>query len=462
MTQAAGRNPAEPAVTAPLAEFSAGLKASAVPAHVLDVGKHCLLDWLGVTLAGASEPLSLMLTEQVLAEGGAPQATLVGSGHRVSATQAALVNGATGHALDFDDVLEAMIGHPTVPVLPVLLALAERDGYDGGAVLAAFAAGVETEARIGHLVGSSHYAKGWHATGTIGAFGAAAAAANLMGFDAEATARALGIAGTQAAGLKAMFGTMCKPLHAGKAAQNGLLAAELARRGFTSRPDVLDCAQGFTDTASTTAAPAAAIKDLGQTFHLPKVLFKYHAACYGTHPSIEAARSILRDPAFKADEVDRVEVKVEPACLKMCNIPTPTTGLEAKFSLRHNVGLALTGMADGSLGIYDDDKISQPVVAAMREKVDVIASEALKNFQSEVIVHLKNGAVLRDRADVSVPNEDLADQWSKLVTKFHALADPVIGPARAAEVVARVEGFERETDVGARMALCVAEQKFDA
>src|SRR5215203_7194419 len=230
--------PSVPAATAGLTgRLVAGvrdLRYDDLPADVIVIAKHCLLDWLGVTLAGSREPLAQMLRDEVAEQGGRPQATLIGTDARASTQQAALVNGAASHALDFDDVHLVMNGHPSVPVLPALLALAEAHDGDGRALIAAFVAGVEVECRIGALVMPGHYNAGFHATGTLGAFGAAAACAHLLALDTDQWQIALAIAGTQAGGLKAMFGTMCKPLHAGKAAANGLLAATLAARGFTA------------------------------------------------------------------------------------------------------------------------------------------------------------------------------------------------------------------------------------
>ena len=322
MRQTAGREAETPHVTHELARFASGIRYEDLPADARFMARQCLLDWLGVTLAGSQEPLALMLRAEAAEEGGAPRATLFGGGARTSMGQAALVNGAAGHALDFDDVLGAMTGHPTAPVAPAALALAEGRGLDGRRVIAGIVAGIEVEARLGRVLGDSHYAKGWHATGTVGAFGAAAAAANMLGLDAEQTARALGIAGTQAAGLKSMFGTMCKPLHAGKAARNGLMAATLAERGFTSRDDVLDCVQGFTDTQTETFRPEALLEEPDR-FHILDTLFKYHPACYGTHATIEACLALAENPAFDAGNVERVEVKVPMSALRMCNIPAP-------------------------------------------------------------------------------------------------------------------------------------------
>src|ERR1051326_6442424 len=197
--------------------------------------RQCVLDYVAVTLAGASEPLTAMVLAEMQEQGGAAEATVVLHGGQLPALSAALVNGTAAHALDYDDVNLAMPGHPSVAILPALLALGEATRASGADLMAAFCAGYETQCGIGLLVAPAHYDDGFHATGTIGAFGAAVACAHLMKLDAAQTAHALGIAGTQAAGLRSLFGTMCKPFHAGKAAQNGALGARLAKRGFVAR-----------------------------------------------------------------------------------------------------------------------------------------------------------------------------------------------------------------------------------
>src|SRR6516162_10699021 len=206
----------------------------------------------------------------------------------------------------------AMTGHPSVVLLSALLALAEERGSPGRDVLAAFVAGYELQCRLGLLLAPGHYnVLGFHATATLGSFGAAAACAHLLGLDAERFATALGIAGTQAAGLKSMFGTMCKPLHAGKAAYHGLLAARLAQRGFTSRGDVVECAQGFARTHSPDFNPADALADPPGGFHIRNNLFKYHAACYMTHAPIEAARKLREQHALTPDRIARIHLSLD-------------------------------------------------------------------------------------------------------------------------------------------------------
>jgi 2-methylcitrate dehydratase PrpD len=212
-------------LTRAIAEQAAAVDYNALPETVRALARQCVLDYYGVALAGSDDPLVAILLDEFSEAGGAGQAGIIGHAARLPVLSAALVNGAIGHALDYDDVNLAMPGHPSVAILPGLLALAEQRRSSGSEVIAAFVAGYETACRIGMALRPGHYNLGFHATGTVGAFGAAAACARLLGLDADATAQALGIAGTQAAGLKSQFGTMCKPFHAGKASQNASRAS---------------------------------------------------------------------------------------------------------------------------------------------------------------------------------------------------------------------------------------------
>ncbi len=335
-------------LTRTLAERAVAVTYDALPDEVRELARQCVLDYLGVGLAGADDDLVRILLEEASEAGGTAQAGVIGHGTRLPVLSAALVNGAIAHALDYDDVNLAMPGHPSVAVLPALLALAEEKKASGKAVIAAFVAGYETCCRIGMTLRPGHYNRGFHATGTVGAFGAAAACAHLLGLDAEATARALGIAGTQSAGLKSQFGTMCKPFHAGKAAQNGLLAARLAARGFSSRPDIVECAQGFAATHSPDFVPEKALAEPKRGYHIFNNLFKYHAACYMTHAPIECGRQLRQQGVAPAD-IAAIDLKLHHATDKVCNIPAPADGLEAKFSLRQTVAMALSGVDTASL-----------------------------------------------------------------------------------------------------------------
>src|SRR5437868_8003471 len=334
-------------LTRTLADQASTVRYDGLPEPVRALARQCVLDYYGVALAGADDPLATILLDELAEAGGAAQASVIGHKAKLPALSAALVNGAIGHALDYDDVNLAMPGHPSVAILPGLIALAEQRRASGKDVIAAFVAGYETCCRIGMALRPGHYDRGFHATGTIGAFGAAAACAHLLGLDAEATMRALGIAGTQAAGLKSQFGTMCKPFHAGKASQNGLLAARLAARGFSSRPDLVECEQGFPPTHGPDFRPEAALADPPNGFHIFANLFKYHAACYLTHGPIECARSLRERHGVTPDQVARMTLSLDRSCDRVCNIPAPTDGLEAKFSLRQNVAMALSVVDTG-------------------------------------------------------------------------------------------------------------------
>src|SRR5579863_8352449 len=310
-------------LTKVLANQASAVSYDALPEPVRALARQCVLDYFGVALAGAADPLAAILLDELAEAGGAAQASVIGHKARLPALSAALVNGAIGHALDYDDVNLAMPGHPSVAILPGLLALAEDRHSSGREIIAAFVAGYETACRIGMALKPGRYDRGFHATGTVGAFGAAAACARLLGLDAEATARALGIAGTQAAGLKSQFGTMCKPFHAGKAAQNGLLAARLAARGFSSRPDLVECEQGFALTHGPDFRPEAALADPAGGFHIFANLFKYHAACYLTHGPIECARAIRqqagREQPATQEEIEHITLRLDESCERVCN-----------------------------------------------------------------------------------------------------------------------------------------------
>jgi 2-methylcitrate dehydratase PrpD len=246
-------------LTRALAEQARTLSFGDIPEEIRTWARQCVLDYIACGIAGSSDELTKILVAELREQGGRESATLFGHAGRLPAASAALINGAAAHALDFDDVNLAMPGHPSVAILPALLALAEECGASGQQVLTAFVAGYELQCRVGRVLAPGHYdGLGFHATATIGSFGAAAACSHLLGLGQEKFVTALGIAGTQAAGLKSMFGTMCKPLHAGKASYHGLVAAKLAHRGFTSRPDVLECQQGFASTHSPDFHPERA------------------------------------------------------------------------------------------------------------------------------------------------------------------------------------------------------------
>jgi 2-methylcitrate dehydratase PrpD len=443
------------AVTRAIVDRALAIRTAAVPADVRAVAKQCILDWFAVSLAGADEPLVRMLVDQAVEDGGSPQAGIVGRKLKVSTRQAALINGSISHALDYDDVNFAMGGHPTVAALPGVLALAEAKKLPGDALLAAFIAGYETLCRVGRLVAPGHYARGFHATATVGSFGSAAGCAHLLGLDAEATARALGIAGTQAAGLKSQFGTMCKPLHAGKAAENGLVGAQLAARGFTSRTDILECVQGFADTQSPDFNPDAALEEPRMGWHVRANLFKYHAACYLTHAPMDAARALRAEHRLKPADVRRVIVRIDSGADKVCNIPTPKTGLEAKFSLRLTTAMALAGADTAAPGTYVDATAARPDLVQLRDRVQIELVNDWPHSQADVVVELNDGRRLEKSCDTGIPAADVALQGERVRAKFMSLAVPVLGQAGAEQLAAAVEDVEGLKDAGELMTLTI-------
>ncbi|MGD9617719.1 MAG: MmgE/PrpD family protein [Alphaproteobacteria bacterium] len=435
-------------LTRTLAQQASAVSYDALPENVRALARQCVLDYYGVALAGADDPLVSILLDELAEAGGNPQASLIGRSMRLPALSAALVNGAIGHALDYDDVNLAMPGHPSVAILPGLMALAEQRQRSGRDVIAAFVAGYETACRMGSALRPGHYDLGFHATGTVGCFGAATACAHLLGLDAEATSRALGIAGTQAAGLKSQFGTMCKPFHAGKASHNGLLAARLASRGFSSRPDIVECEQGFALTHGPDFRSEKALADPPGGFHILANLFKYHAACYLTHGPIETARAIRDRHHVAPDQITRVTLKLDRSCDRVCNIPSPTDGLEAKFSLRQTVAMALAGVDTASLGAYSPATANDPDLVALREKVALVFQDNWPQAAAEIAVALSDGNVLRASHDAGVPSADIRAQGDRLAAKFDALAEPVLGAARARELRRAIEGFDTLADAG--------------
>lgn len=414
--------------------------------------KHALLDWLGVTLGGSHDPLVDILIADAIAAGEAGRARLVGRHARTTQSFATMINGAAGHALDYDDVNKRLHGHPTVPVVPALLAIAEQNGATGRAILESFVVGYEVECLVGEMMGLAHYDHGWHATATVGTFGAAAGAARLLGLDARQAAMALGIAATQAAGLKSMFGTMCKPLHAGKAALNGLMAARWASRGFTSRNDALECAQGFGLTQSTDFKALPIRPDPAAPYAVEENLFKYHAACYLIHSSVEAVR-VLRDKhGVAAADVAAVTTHVDSQHRQVCDIPEPTTGLEVKFSIRHCIAMALNGMDTGDGANFTDEIANREDLVDLRRKVDLKDMAHDNRYAAEVAVTLKNGTNLSESFDVGAPAADLDAQEARLTAKFLALAEPVIGAVRTEQTVQLVRELDTADGVEALMA----------
>jgi 2-methylcitrate dehydratase PrpD len=438
-------------ITQQLCEAIKKLKFDDLPADVMDEAKLCLLDWLGVTLGGANEPLTKILIEVAGMTGGEKQASVIGHAHKDSMLNAALINGSASHALDFDDVHFQMMGHPTVPVMPALLALAEVKNSSGRDVLTAFVTGFEAECRIGSSVLPFHYQQGYHATSTIGRFGAAVACAKLLDLDVERINHALGLAGTQAAGLKQVFGTMAKPFHAGKAAMDGLLAALLAEKGFTCSDDILTGDMGFCKVLSPDSNPEMIEDGFGKNFAIRNVMFKRHASCFETHPTIDAALE-LREK-IKLEDIEEVFVQTVPVAVEIAGKPEPRTGLEGKFSVAYCAALAL---ADGGTGEenFTDAKVTSAQLASLTKKVRVQANEDFGITQAEIKVRMKDGRELQSRGDTMESSADKDKRKSDLVRKFRSFGERLLPSGNADAIIESVNTLETQSSITSLISLC--------
>jgi 2-methylcitrate dehydratase PrpD len=430
-------------LTVDLAKRSAALRFDLLPDDVIAMARLCVLDWLGVTLVGSREPAPRILLQTLAPRAVEDGASVFGHGIRVSPQQAALINGTSSHVLDFDDVNATLIGHPSVAILGAVLALAESLHSSGPEFLCAFVAGYETACRVAAAVGPVSYLRGFHHTGTIGTLGAAAACARLLSLDADRTATALALAATQAAGLGCMVGTMAKSFHAGKACENGLLAALLARNGFTATESAVECAKGFAATASGECDAAAALAEPAMGWHILNNLFKFDASCYMTHSTLAGIRDLRAQHEFCAADVAEIRVHLGELEYATCALPSPATGLEVKFSVAHLAAMAALGK---STMVIDDAAARDPATVALRDKV-VVTDDGASGAPSRVEVTLDDGRRLTTARDVNTPESDLALQRERLEQKFRTITTPHLGADRAEAMVAGVQTPAAALDV---------------
>jgi 2-methylcitrate dehydratase PrpD len=440
-----------------LAERCARLQWQDLPASAVHWAKVGLLDTLGVTLAGSREPAARIAVASLdLAPG---PSLLLGSRQRVGALDAALVNGTAAHALDFDDCNNTLGGHPSAPVLPALLALAESAPTNGRDFLLAYVAGFEVETKIALAVNFHHYQKGWHPTATLGVFGAAAACARLMGLDAQRTATALAIAASFASGIKANFGTMTKPLHVGHCARNGLLAARLAQRGFSANSQrVFEHEHGFLDVFNGpgTYDVARAISAWAAPLDIvaPGIAIKQYPCCGSTHPALDAMLRLVREQRLQAADVERVEAWIHPRRLQHTNRPKPCSPLDAKFSLQYVLARALV---DGHVALQDFEASAHqdPRVLAVLPRIAVAGCDAgmfdaANHFGGRVRVTLRSGAVHEATVDQALGRtSDHPLPQPLLEEKFALCAQSVLSAATAAAVAALVWRLEEIEDLSA-------------
>lgn len=432
-----------------------------LPPEAVHWAKIAIRDTLGCALAGAREPCAAIV-EETLGESAGP-ALIFGSLRRAPPLDAALVNGTAAHALDFDDLNDSLGGHPSAPILPALLALAEQVDADGRRFLAAFVAGFEAEARIGRGVNFHHYEKGWHPTATLGVFGAAAACSHLLRLDDAKTAQALALAVSLASGVKANFGTMTKPLHVGHTARSGLFAALLARGGFTANPGALEHKQGFLTVFNGAGNfdAEAILRDWGRPYDIvsPGIGIKQYPCCASTHPAIDAMLALRQAQGLEPQMVERVESRTHPRRLAHTNRPDPQSALDAKFSVQYCLARAL-GEGRVVLGHFDGEAHREPEIRRLMTCIEATpypeGEAGAGDLGAELRIVLKDGRTLSGAVDCALgrgPDHPLSE--AALAGKFADCAGrllPAPAVARLADLLSRIEALDSLRAVTAAVA----------
>ncbi|MFM9928378.1 MmgE/PrpD family protein [Variovorax sp. H27-G14] len=396
-------------LTMQLAEHLQTIHIGNISVKAKEVAISCIIDTIGVTLLGATEPVVSVLQKSLVGDVTAGEALVFGGRRRSGVLEAAFINGTASHAADYDDMAHAMGGHPSVTLVPVIFALGESLGSSGAQVLEAYVVGFEAECRIGHVVNPDHYERGWHPTSTIGVFGAAASAARLLKLDAPTTATALAIAASLASGVKANFGTMVKPLHVGQCVRNGLMAAQLAAGGFTANPGALEHKQGYFAAYDGLANvhPERLLMGVGEGLEVEQesVGVKQFPCCGSTHPAIRAMLA-LREQGLRAEDVETVLIQANRRRLPHTNNPFPQSSLGAKFSIQYSAARALL---DGAprLRHFEGEAFLEPAVRSLLEKISVEAYEPTatagtheesNEMASDITVMTRAGAKLASHA----------------------------------------------------------------
>jgi 2-methylcitrate dehydratase PrpD len=432
--------------TAALAEYVVSSEFVGIPEDVKAEAVRTLLNWVGCAVGGARDESIDIVLAALAPFAGPAQASVLGRTDRTDILNAALLNGISGHALDFDDTHLKTIIHPAGPVAAALLALAEHRPVSGEAFLHALILGIEVECRLGNAVYPEHYDVGWHITGTAGVFGAAAAVGRLLGLSTRQMRWALGIAATQSSGLSEMFGSMCKGFHVGHAARNGLVAALLADKNFTSSERAIEAPRGFANVLSTRRDYGEITDGLGTRFESALNTYKPFACGICIHPTIDGCIQLRDEHGLSAGDIARVDLKVHPHVVDISGNPVPKNGLEAKFSVYHAAAIAIIRGKAG-VGEFTDKAVNDPEVIELRQKVNTEVCRDMAEDRVEILMTLTNGRTLRKAVEHAVGSLKRPMTNQQLDAKFTDLCDPVLGAETCVRLIQLCRNVARLGDV---------------
>jgi 2-methylcitrate dehydratase PrpD len=423
-----------PPVTRLLAEFVAGHPSRGWDEGVEREAHRTLLNWVGCAIGAARHPTLNAALAAVLELSPSAQATILGRSERVDIASAAMLNGIASHTFDFDDTHLKTIIHPAGPVASAALALAEHCDASGRALVDAVVLGIDVACRVGNMIYPDHYDRGWHITGSTGMLGAAAACSRLLGLDAARTTMALGIAASQPIGVREQFGSMTKPFHPGGAARAGLMAALMARHGYTASERAIEAPRGLAQTYSTKCAWHEITDELGARFEISFNSYKPFACGIVIHPSIDGCVQLRSMHNLHADDIARVDLHVHPLVLELTGKRTPRAGLEAKFSVYHACAAALLFGQAGEME-FADEIVARSDVIALRDRIHARADPAIDEAAATITVTCTDGRTLHLFVEHAIGSLQRPMSDADLARKFHGLVDPVLGSARADRLI---------------------------
>ena len=389
-----------------------------IPADVVHEARRALVNIVGCALGGAPHPAVDITIDALGAMFGPPDAAVLGRPERADPLHAALLNGITSHVEDFDDTLPRNYIHASSPVASALLAYASANRVSGRDLVHAFVLGFEATSRLGNATYPSHYTAGWHSTGSVGVFGAAIAIGTLLKLDRRQMVWAIGLAGTQAAGVREQFGSMGKALHPGRAAQNGYAAALLAQKGFTSGAHGIEGPRGWASVTSAEHDLSKVTDGLGASWELHVNTYKPFPCGIVNHPAIDACIQLHDEHGIAPGDVAALRLHVAPLVIDLCGKTDIHTGLEGKFSVVHG---AAVGLVRGRAGLreYTDEAVNDPDVKAVRERATREADDPTVTEDGvHVELELTDGRVLEKRLTASLGNLQRPLTDDQLSAKF--------------------------------------------